>query len=125
MYSYIPVYYEYTVLVYSSQFVAHFLLLAGVNLLGVSYNYLKELAQRKTFSETRRYISALIKIDEQKVKKVSPPPPHTHTHMHCIVIFLIDFLDGLLMWWWVEASVVSANGLESTLNVNQESVNYL
>lgn len=62
------------------QFAAHFILLAAVNLVGIFYNYLADLAQRKTFSETRRYIRSLITIEEQKEKKdhllksVLPPP---------------------------------------------------
>ncbi len=52
------------------QIVAHFLLLVSVNMMGVFYNYLVDLAQRKAFSETRRYIRSLISIDEQKKKKV-------------------------------------------------------
>jgi len=53
------------------QFASHFLLLLGMNLIGIYYNYLAELAQRKTFSGTRRYIRSLVSIEEQKRKKVS------------------------------------------------------
>ena len=47
-------------------------LLVGVNIAGVLYYYLAELAQRKTFSETRSYISSLVNIDEQRRKQVRP-----------------------------------------------------
>ena len=53
------------------QFASHFLLLLGMNLIGIYYNYLADLAQRKTFSGTRRYIRSLVSIEEQKRKKVS------------------------------------------------------
>lgn len=54
-----------------NQFVAHFLLLLGVNMIGIFYNYLADLAQRKTFSQTRRYLISLTTIEEQQNKKVS------------------------------------------------------
>lgn len=53
------------------QFVAHLFLLFGVNMVGVFYNYLADLAQRKTFSQTRRYLISLTTIEEQKIKKVN------------------------------------------------------
>lgn len=39
-------------------------------MVGVFYNYLADLAQRKTFSQTRRYLISLTTIEEQKIKKV-------------------------------------------------------
>ena len=61
---------QYTSVILHIQFAANFILLTSVNLVGVFFNHLAELAQRKSFSERRRYISAVIKIDEQKQKKV-------------------------------------------------------
>ena len=52
------------------QFVTHFILLAGVNIVGVFYNYLEDLAQRKSFSETRRYIRSLLTIEDERRQKV-------------------------------------------------------
>ena len=49
---------------------AHFFLFLGVNMVGIFYNYLADLAQRKTFSQTRRYLISLTTIEEQKIKKV-------------------------------------------------------
>ena len=49
---------------------ADFALLVAVNVAGVLYYYLAELAQRKTFSETRCYIRSLVNIDEQRRKQV-------------------------------------------------------
>lgn len=40
-------------------------------MVGIFYNYLADLAQRKTFSQTRRYLISLTTIEEQKIKKVS------------------------------------------------------
>lgn len=39
-------------------------------MVGIFYNYLADLAQRKTFSQTRRYLVSLTTIEEQKIKKV-------------------------------------------------------
>lgn len=39
-------------------------------MVGIFYNYLADLAQRKTFSQTRRYLISLTTIEEQKIKKV-------------------------------------------------------
>ena len=52
------------------QFVANTLLLFGVNMVGIFYYYLADLARRKSFSETRRYIKALITIESTKSRKV-------------------------------------------------------
>ncbi len=54
------------------QVISHMLLLLGVNMVGIFYNYLADLAQRKTFSQTRRYLISLTTIEEQKIKKVIP-----------------------------------------------------
>ena len=53
-----------------SKVASNFALLAGVNIAGVLYYYLAELAQRKAFSETRCYIRSLVNIDEQRRKQV-------------------------------------------------------
>ena len=37
---------------------------------GIFYHYLADLARRKSFSETRRYMKALIKIEGTKSQKV-------------------------------------------------------
>lgn len=39
-------------------------------MVGIFYNYLADLAQRKTFSQTRSYLISLTTIEEQKIKKV-------------------------------------------------------
>ncbi|XP_019850469.1 PREDICTED: adenylate cyclase type 2-like [Amphimedon queenslandica] len=44
-------------------------LLASLNLMGVLYNYLADLAQRRSFSETQRYIRSVAQIETQKGKK--------------------------------------------------------
>ena len=38
--------------------------------MGVLYNYLADLAQRRSFSETQRYIRSVAQIETQKGKKV-------------------------------------------------------
>ena len=45
-------------------------LFASLNLMGVLYNYLADLAQRRSFSETQRYIRSVAQIETQKGKKV-------------------------------------------------------
>lgn len=40
-------------------------------MVGIFYNHLADLAQRKTFSQTRRYLVSLTTIEEQKIKKVN------------------------------------------------------
>jgi hypothetical protein len=52
-------------------------------MVGVFYNYLADLAQRKTFSQTRRYLISLTTIEEQKIKKV--------TSGHAVISFLGTF----------------------------------
>ena len=52
------------------QAIAHFLLFAAVNMVGIFYNYLGDIAHRKAFSETQRYTLSLTQMEEQKEKKV-------------------------------------------------------
>ena len=48
-----------------------------MNMIGVFYNYLFDLAQRRSFSDIRRYIKAETLIEEQKTKKVRLSRCHT------------------------------------------------
>ena len=41
-------------------------------MVGIFYYYLADLARRKSFSETRRYMKALITIEGTKSRKVRP-----------------------------------------------------
>ena len=68
-------------------------------MVGVFYNYLADLAQRKTFSQTRRYLISLTTIEEQKIKKV-----------WCVQCVLVEALESLLTGPAVELCSPSGNG---------------
>ena len=50
---------------------ANIIIFAATNLVGVCYNLISDTAQRKSFSETRRFIRSLIAIGLENKKVVS------------------------------------------------------